>query len=148
MVNIVYLLGRSTKKLELKTTSTGKVLCDFSLAVDGYGNTVDFINCQVWGKGAEYLTKYGKKGSIISVEGNIKTQNYADKNGNQVYKTFILANQVKLIGGKNEATQNTDGENPFANQEEVKNPFATKEEVKDPFSEDNHFRVTEEDIPF
>ena len=83
--------------------------------VDKFKEGANFINCQVWGKSAEYLTKYGIKGSIVVVDGTIETNNYQDKEGKTVYKTYVLANQIKLIGGKTVAQQEgaEDGTDPF-----------------------------------
>lgn len=144
MVNKVVLVGRSTKAFELKTTTSGKYLCDFTLAVDKFREGANFINCQVWGKSAEYLTKYGIKGSIVVVDGTIETNNYQDKEGKTVYKTYVLANQIKLIGGKTVAQQEgaEDGTDPFAPQTSVENTN------DDPFVTSDKSLASKEDFPF
>lgn len=153
MYNKSLLVGRATKNFELKTTKTGKYLCDFQLAVDKYGDGANFISCQVWGKSAEFLAKYGTKGSIVIVDGSIETNNYNDKDGKTVYKTYVLANQVKLVGGKSDTSQEEQSNetDPFApkTSEDTTDPFASQTKVvDDPFSSSGKSLASEEDLPF
>ena len=89
-MNKAILIGRLTKDPELRTTPTGRNVCQFSVAVSrNFTNAngereADFINCVVWDKQAENLVKYQKKGNQIAVEGRIQTRNYDDKDGKKV----------------------------------------------------------------
>ena len=58
MINRVILIGRLTKKAELKSTPNGKSVCNFTLAVQRDKDNTDFINCTSWGKTAEVLAQY------------------------------------------------------------------------------------------
>ena len=105
MINNVVLTGRVTKDIELKVTPTGKSVCSFSLAVnrkfvqDGE-RQADFINCQLWGKSAETLEKYGKKGMLIGVEGRLQTRNYINQQGQTVYVTEVVAESFTFLEKK------------------------------------------------
>ena len=118
MINNVVLAGRVTKDIELKVTPTGKSVCSFSLAVnrkfvqDGE-RQADFINCQLWGKSAETLEKYGKKGMLIGVEGRLQTRNYTNQQGQTVYVTEVVADSFTFLEKKqsNDQQQFNDFEN-------------------------------------
>lgn len=118
MINNVVLTGRITKDIELKVTPTGKSVCSFSLAVnrkfvqDGE-RQADFINCQLWGKTAETLEKYGKKGMLIGVEGRLQTRNYTNQQGQTVYVTEVVAESFTFLEKKqsNDQPQFNDFEN-------------------------------------
>ena len=94
MINKVVLVGRLTKDIELKTTPNGKYVTDFTLAVDKFGDGANFLSCQCWGKSAEFLSKYAKKGNVVAVDGSVESTSW-EKNGTTFYKTFVLANIVK-----------------------------------------------------
>lgn len=76
-MNKVILTGRLTRDPELRYTANNKAVCDFTIATnrpvvrDGE-RVADFINCRVWGKTAENLTKYQNKGNLIAVIGRMQ----------------------------------------------------------------------------
>ena len=118
MINNVVLAGRVTKDIELKVTPTGKSLCSFSLAVErkfvqNGEKITDFINCQLWGKSAETLEKYVKKGMMIGVEGRIQTRKYTNQQGQTVYVTEVVADSFSFLEKKqsNDQQQFNDFEN-------------------------------------
>ena len=105
MINNVVLAGRITKDIELKVTQTGKSVCSFSLAVErkfaqNGEKITDFINCQLWGKSAETLEKYGKKGMMIGIEGRIQTRKYTNQQGQTVYVTEVVADSFSFLEKK------------------------------------------------
>ena len=83
-MNNIQLLGRISKDLELKTTTSGKSVCSFDIAVARKFNKdiTDFIPCTVWDKTAEIMCKFVKKGQLIAIDGSLYTRKYEDKNGN------------------------------------------------------------------
>lgn len=112
------LAGRVTKDIELKVTPTGKSVCSFSLAVErkfvqNGEKITDFINCQLWGKSAETLEKYVKKGMMIGVEGRIQTRKYTNQQGQTVYVTEVVADSFSFLEKKqsNDQQQFNDFEN-------------------------------------
>lgn len=105
-MNSIVISGRLTRKPELKQTKTNKYMADFSIAVNrGTKNDdgeyeVDYINCRCWNKTAENLCNYQDKGSFIIVEGSIRVENYTDKDGNNRYTTYVLANNIEYTSKK------------------------------------------------
>lgn len=109
MLNRTILIGRLTKDVDLKKTSSGLSVATFTLAVnrmkDKEGNQqADFINCQCWRGTADFLAQYSRKGDMIGLEGRIQTRNYDGSDGKKVYITEIVADNVQLLSSKN--TQN------------------------------------------
>lgn len=104
MLNKVFLTGRTTREIDLRRTEKGTPVVQFTLAVENRINkdkdgkpTTDFINCLTWNKKAEFMEKYVKKGKRITVIGRIQTRNYENKEGNKVYITEVVVEQLYLI---------------------------------------------------
>lgn len=106
MINNVSLTGRITKDLEQRNTNSGKAFVNFTLAVDrrfkdqNGERQADFIQIQAWGKTAEILCKYAGKGSLIGVEGRIQTRNYENNQGQRVYVTEVVAENITFLDSK------------------------------------------------
>lgn len=95
-------VGRLTKDPELQTTTSGKSLARFSVAVkrdyatDGQIEC-DFFNCVVWGAFAETCNKYLKKGSKVIVEGRLNTRTYESNDGTKKLIYEINATNVEFL---------------------------------------------------
>ena len=109
-VNKVMLLGNVGKDPEMRASQGGMVIASFSLATadrqkDQTGNWVDkteWHNLVCFGRTAEIVRDYVKKGSQIFVEGKIQTRSWDDKeSGQKKYRTEILVNDLSLLGGRN-----------------------------------------------
>ncbi len=104
-MNKVFLIGRVTKDTELKTTTSGKSVTSFTLAVNrDYKNAdgsydADFINCVAYGQQAETISKYVRKGDKFSVVGKMQTRNY-EKNGSKVYVTEVIVDGFEFLESK------------------------------------------------
>ena len=114
MFNLVVLTGRLTADPELKTTPNGITVTTFSIAVSrNYGSgedrQTDFINIVAWRKTAEFITKYFKKGSMIGIEGSIRTRRYQDKNGNNRTIFEVVANNVQFVESKRDSAPAVEG---------------------------------------
>lgn len=108
MINRAVLVGRLTRDVELKKTGNGTSIANFTVACDrmkkkGEEGTADFISCVAWRQPAEFLANYAKKGNMIAVDGRLQTSNY-DQNGRTVYRTEVVAEQVRLLEGKSRDT--------------------------------------------
>ena len=123
-MNVVNLIGRVTKDIELKYTSSNKEYVKFTLAVNrnfkgasGEYET-DFINCITWHHSAKFMSNYVKKGNRISLTGRIQTGSYQDKEGRTVYTTDVVAENVQSL----EPKQSTEPymEMPQKNEEQRK----------------------------
>ena len=108
-MNKVILLGRMTRDAEVRRGESDSIFARFSLAVDrrfkkdGEEQTADFINCVAFGKTAEFLEKFGHKGVKFIVEGRIQTGSYTNKDGQRVYTTDIIADDIEFAESKNSA---------------------------------------------
>lgn len=103
-MNMVSLIGRLTKDPEVRYTKESLAICNFTLAVERkkkeQDEKADFINILAFGKFAENMEKYLKKGSKIGVNGRIQTSNYMNKEGNRVYKTEVVLEQMHFLDNK------------------------------------------------
>ena len=118
MINRVVLVGRLTKDPELRKTQSGTSVVSFSLAVNRRVQTpgqpdADFINCVAWNRLADLMCQYLHRGSLIGVEGRIQTRNYENNQGQRVYVTEVVADNVQFLEPKNtqHAQSNTYGAN-------------------------------------
>ena len=118
-MNKVILMGRLTRDPEVRMSGDTAV-ARFSLAVDRRfkkdgEQTADFINCVAFGKTGEFIEKYGRKGTKFVVEGRIQTGSYTNKDGQKVYTTDVVVEQVEFAESKasvdGNATNNTSNSN-------------------------------------
>ena len=111
MFNLAILTGRLTSDVELKVTTSGISVCNFSIAVDraykkGEEKQTDFLNVVCWRTTAEFVSKWFKKGSLIGIEGSIQTRKYQDKDGNNRTAFEIVANNVHFVESKKSTNVN------------------------------------------
>lgn len=104
-MNQINLIGRLTKDPEIRQTQNNKVVCEFDIAVNRIGQEqTDFITCVVWEKQAENLVKYQNKGSLVAVNGALRVDKYQNQEGQNRYKTYVLATNIEYLGNKKEET--------------------------------------------
>ena len=111
-LNKVILMGNLIQDPELKTTNTGLAVCNFSLAVNRKfakqgEQAVDYINISCWRASAEFVGKYAKKGNSLVVCGQLQTRNYTNAQGQKVYITEVVADEVSFAGNN---AQNNGGQ--------------------------------------
>lgn len=100
-VNRVVLVGRLTRDPELRTTTTGKQVSDFSIAVDKRikpndgSPTADFFRVSAWGQTAEFVANYLTKGRLVAVDGRLQSRKYTDKDGNNREVVEVVADNVQ-----------------------------------------------------
>lgn len=110
MINKWIGMGRLTADPELRQTQSGVSSCNITVAVqrdftDGSGERQsDFINVVAWRQTAEFICRYFSKGSMIAVEGQLRTRTYDDKRYPDVrhYVTEVYADKVSFCGSKND----------------------------------------------
>ena len=124
-MNIGGYIGRAVRDFALRRTESGKAVCSFTLAVDRprKKDTVDFIDFVVWESGAEYLCKYGHKGSTVSATGPLTSRKWVDKNGNNRTSWEVLCDSVSLHDSKKSEQGNSAYQTPSAPQVD-ENPYA------------------------
>ena len=109
MLNCAVLMGRLVADPELRTTTTGKSVTSFRIAVDrgfvrqGEERQADFIDIVAWERSAEFVTRYFHKGSMIAVQGSIQTRSYEDKQGNKRTAFEVVAREISFCGSKAES---------------------------------------------
>lgn len=107
--NSVQLIGRLGKDPEVKTLDNGNTVATFSIATSDYyknaaGEKVEdtqWHNVVAWGKKAELVSSYLKKGNEVAIEGKLIHRNYETNNGEMRYVTEINMNEMVMFGGKN-----------------------------------------------
>lgn len=103
MLNKVVLIGRLTRDPELRYTSGGIAVANFTLAVDrNFANQqgereADFIPIVVWRGAAENCAKYLVKGRLVAVSGRIQTGSYETPEGQRRYTTDVVADDVRFL---------------------------------------------------
>uniref|UniRef100_UPI00402A6CC9 single-stranded DNA-binding protein n=1 Tax=[Ruminococcus] torques TaxID=33039 RepID=UPI00402A6CC9 len=136
-MNNVVLIGRLTRDPEVRYISDSQMaVARFSLAInrgkDKNGNDkgADFPNIVVFGKRAENCERFLVKGSPVGIHGRIQTGKYTNKNGDTVYTTEVVANNVEFLG------YSKDGENgkeKADRQEEIPEGFQALDDEECPF---------------
>ena len=107
-MNKVILMGRLTRDAEVRYSQgeNSTAIARFSLAVDrrfrrdGDEQTADFINCVAFGRTAEFLERFGRKGTKFVLEGRIQTGSYTNKDGQKVYTTDVVVEDQEFAESK------------------------------------------------
>lgn len=117
-MNNVILMGRLTKDAEIRQ-ATETMVATFTLAVDRIKQgEADFIRCIAFGKTAEVIDKYTSKGSKIIIKGRIQTGSYTNKDGQKVYTTDVVVENMEFAESKK--TESNDG---FVEVDDAELPF-------------------------
>lgn len=142
-MNSIQLLGRLTREPELRYTPSGTAVARFTLAVNrklskekreeaerANQPTTDFIGCQAWGKSAETIANYVKKGDLFLIQGRIQTGSYEDKDGKRVYTTDVVVESFDFVQQRNSINQSYQDTNSAYTQQ------------------DDFYQINNDDIPF
>ena len=143
MFNKVILIGRTTSDVDLRYTqgANQKAVGQVSLAVNrSYKNVngdreADFIRLVVWGEQAERFASWIKKGSLVQVEGELRTRSYDDQQGKRVYVTEVLVARFNNLEKRDDSQnqQNQGFGQGFGN---------------DAFGATNPLDISDDDLPF
>lgn len=101
MINRVVLVGRLTRDPESRTTTTGKTVCTFSIAVDKRikptdgSSDADFFRVTAWDRSADFVMNYLTKGRLVAVDGRLQSRKYTDKDGNNREVVEVVAESVQ-----------------------------------------------------
>jgi single-strand DNA-binding protein len=101
-INQVILMGRLTRDPEVRTTTTGKTITSFSLAVDrgGQDDQADFFDVTAWEKLGELVNQYLSKGRRCLVQGRLRQDSWDDKEtGKKRSKVEVVATDVTFLDG-------------------------------------------------
>ena len=153
-LNRAQIIGRVTQDPELRQTPNGQSVVSFSVATnrswkDSSGEQKDqaeFHNIVAWGKLAEIIGNYAKKGKRIYVEGRLQTRSWEDNDGGKHKKTEIVADNIILLDGGRSGGETDD---TSSISQDVPEETPIKEEGKKK-SEKKHSDddISIEDVPF
>ena len=152
-MNSVVLIGRLARDPELSyTPNTQTAICRFTLAVNkprrnGEDQGADFIRITVFGRQAETCDRYLSKGRQAAVHGRIETGSYKNRNGETVYTTDIIADNVEFLGGGQDGQQHgsqVGGQGGYDSREnkETSGEMPSFNDLPDTFE------AADDDIPF
>lgn len=119
-MNKVILMGRLTRDAEIRYSQgeNSTAIARFSLAVDrrirrdNDEQTADFINCVAFGRVAEFLERFGRKGTKFVLEGRIQTGSYTNKDGQRVYTTDVVVENAEFAESKGSGSANNGNSAP------------------------------------
>lgn len=163
MINSTTLVGRLTKDPELRTTPIGVEVGNFTLAVNrtftnqNGEREADFINCIVFRKQAVNVNQYLSKGKLAGIVGRLQTRSYENKEGQKVYVTEVVCDNVQFLEPKDSqndsnsyqnGTNYQKGNNYSQNNQNVqKGQNKTKyDQQNNPFT--NGSQLNDDDLPF
>ncbi|MFN8057568.1 MAG: single-stranded DNA-binding protein [Vicinamibacterales bacterium] len=140
-MNKVILVGNLGKDAELRYTPQGSAVSTFSLATTEVWNDkggqrqerTEWHRVVLWGRPAETLQDYLKKGKQIYIEGRLQTRSWDDKDGNKKYSTEVRADRVVLLGGGGGGRAAARDEGAYGGSAPASEPFEP---------------VADDDIPF
>ena len=131
-MNLVILTGRTTKDPELKYSASGVAYCKFTIAVNRMkkDDGADFIFCTAFGKTAELICEYVRKGHQIGVQGRLQQETY-EKDGASQSKTGVIVDKIEFLEGKekSEGTQEAPKKSNKVNPKPDLNLGEPKEEI-------------------
>jgi single-strand DNA-binding protein len=118
-VNKVILIGNVTRDIELKHTTKGTAVASASLALNRSYKTeqgekheeTTFVDVEFWGRSAEVVSEYVKKGSPLYVEGRLKQETWEDKeSGGKRQRIKVVAENIQLLGSRGGQKKSESGE--------------------------------------
>lgn len=128
-LNQVIIIGRLVRDPELKYLSSGKAVCNFSIASNSGTKdkpTVNFLDIQCWEKLAENVVKFMKKGNQVSVNGELMQQRW-DKDGKTQSKIIINAHEIQFLSN-NKAPESNNPEMPIDHN--FNNPWQSDDNIQ------------------
>ena len=137
--NLVILTGRLTKEPELKYSASGTAYCKFTLAVNRMkkDDPADFIFCSAFGKTAELIAEYVRKGHQLGVQGRLQQDTY-EKDGEKISKTGVTVDKIEFL--ESNKTESTTSEPKKSNKVNPKSDLNLGEpKVEINFEDDDSF---------
>lgn len=107
-MNKVILIGRLTRDPEIRTAQDGLTIARYSLAIDRQTKEkqADFFRCVTFGKNAEFVERYLKKGTKVAVTGRLQSGSYTDRDGRKVYTVEVVTENHEFVESKVAAERN------------------------------------------
>ena len=115
-MNLCVLKGRMVKDAEIRYSGGGNpmAVASFTVACQRMkkDDVADFINCTAFGKTAETIEKYVKKGNEVAIIGHWQTGSYTNKDGNKVYTNTCIVDKFEFCSGKSDKASGNDTSTP------------------------------------
>lgn len=113
-MNFIAVSGRLTKDPEIRATQEGMAIARYSLAVDRQTKEkkTDFFNCICFGKAAEFVEKYLRKGMKILIDGSMQQSDYTNKNGQKVIYWELVVNHHEFCEKREDPKPVMEGPKP------------------------------------
>lgn len=151
MMNRVVLVGRMTRDPELRRTGNGAAVTTFTLALNrnfqsNDGQQADYINCVVWNKVAENVERFCSKGSLVGVDGRLRSRSYDNAQGQKVYVVEVVCDSVQFLETK-ASRERTQTQQPQVKQDDFYS-MKTVDLEKDFDNSFSSFDIMEDDIQF
>ena len=149
-INKVIIIGRTGKDPELRYATSGDAICNLTVATSESWKdkasgekkeSVEWHKVSMFGKLAEIAGQYLKKGSLVYIEGSLRTRKWTDKEGVERYTTEIRADQMKMLGSKQDggSSSNDSGDSGYQ---------AAAPKQPKPVPQANSFDDLDDSIPF
>lgn len=152
-LNRVVLTGRLTKDIDLRYTpngvavANGNIACNRPFKNQQGENEADFFNFVVWRKAAENLANYMGKGSMVGLDGRLQSRSYENKNGQMVYVTEIVAENVQFLESKGSQQQGSN-QNQYNNPNQQQNTQQQSNFSAQQPMQGQGASITDSDLPF
>lgn len=157
-LNKVLLIGRLTGDPELRNTSSGRSVANFSIATNRYWNNdsgerqedTQYHNIVVWGRQAEAVNQFLNKGSLVLIEGRLQTRKWEDNDGNNRRTTEVVAQRVQF-GPKSEASGPAGAPKkgkPTGSQQTKQAETNEEEDIPEIEIDEDGEEIDPDDIPF
>lgn len=136
-INSTVLVGRLTRDVELRATTSGQDVASFTIAVDGNGTAAQtlFMNCTAWGNQAKFISTYCKKGFLIGVEGRLQQRSYDRKDGTKATIIELVCSNVQNLQPKSASEDNSNRNSGISIDENDNN-------------DDSSISFSDDDLPF
>lgn len=127
-INKVIIVGNCGKEPEIRQLPSGDTVANISVATTDrykdkqsgeYKETTEWHRVAFFGKLADIVAKYLKKGSQVYVEGKLKTRKFTDANGIEKYSTEIIADTMQMLGGKQSESNQSSQSSPPEQQSQL-----------------------------
>ena len=158
-INKVTLLGNLGKDPEVKFLPSGQAVANFSIATadrikekgtENWTDRTEWHNVTAYGRTAEIVRDYVKKGNKIYIEGRLTTRSWDDKeSGKKVYRTEIVINELVLLSGRDSGGEGGGGAQSYGrNNASAGNTSGFDQRSPAPQDDYAHAEITDDDIPF
>jgi len=148
MNNVAIFVGRITKDLELRCTTSGKQVVEVNIAVNNAKDDTTYVKVNCFGNTAEMVHKYCKKGDLIGTQTIVKNNVWTDKNEVKHYDYTFIASKITFLQSKPKSEDAKSEENA-SKEKQTADMQETSAEKNDPYAEfGQEVEITDDMLPF